>query len=288
MNSSLFSVLIANHNDGKYIECTLNSILNQTYSNWEVIIVDDASDDNSKEIYSKYQNDHRFHIFYNESQKGCGYTKRKCVEMANGEICGFVDADDAITSNALELMVSKHTELPNASLIYSTYYICDKNLNTVSISETQVALPEGTSFLQYRNGAISHFATFKKDAYNSTEGMNPNLLLAEDMDLYFKLEEVGDLFFIPEALYLRRENTGENVSLGKDNTIKARIYDLQATAAACQRRGIDYYPLAKKILEDITTPYIKDAQKKIMGTKQYRFGQLILNPFVKIKHLLKS
>ena len=131
----LFSVLIANHNDGAYIKCALDSIMNQTYTNWEIIIVDDASYDISKEIYLKYKNDNRFHIYYNDTQKGCGYTKRRCVELSHGDICGFVDADDALTPNALELMISKHSEYLNASLIYSKYYYCDKDLRIINISD---------------------------------------------------------------------------------------------------------------------------------------------------------
>lgn len=283
----LFSVLIANYNDGKYIECAIDSIQKQSYSNWEVIIVDDGSTDNSKTIYSKYKDDKRFHVYCNDSHKGCGFTKRRCVEMSHGEICGFVDADDAVCPDALELMISKHCSSPYTSLIYSTNYICDNNLNPIRISSSQRSIPHGSSFLEFRNGAISHFATFKKKAYNKTDGINPILLLAEDMDLYFKLEEVGEKLFVPQPLYYRRVNTGNNISLGEMNTTKARIYDLQATAEACSRRNIDFLPLAQKLLEDIINPRVECAKESIINTKQYKIGQFLLNPLVRLKHLLK-
>ena len=88
-----FSVLIANYNNGKYLEECLESIFAQTFKDWEIIVVDDASTDSSGDIYRKYENDGRIHVYRNKRRRGVGYTKRKCVEHARGEVCGFVDAD---------------------------------------------------------------------------------------------------------------------------------------------------------------------------------------------------
>ena len=60
----LFSVLIANYNNGKYLQEAVDSVLAQTYTNWEIIIVDDKSTDNSAEVYNQYKDDSRFHIYY--------------------------------------------------------------------------------------------------------------------------------------------------------------------------------------------------------------------------------
>src|SRR4030043_677699 len=92
----LFSVLIANYNNGKFLKECLQSIFSQTYSNWEIIIVDDASTDNSLLIYKQYLNNNKIKICYNKKNKGVGYTKNKCVLYAKGDICGFIDSDDAI------------------------------------------------------------------------------------------------------------------------------------------------------------------------------------------------
>ena len=108
MNSALFSVLIANYNNGQYLQDAIDSILCQTYTDWEVVIVDDGSTDNSKEIYRQYEQNSRFHIVYNEQNRGCGYTKWRCVEEAHGEICGFLDPDDVLMSDALEKMEKVH------------------------------------------------------------------------------------------------------------------------------------------------------------------------------------
>lgn len=70
MKEPLFSILIANYNNGKYIKEAIDSVYIQDYSNWEIIIVDDASTDNSKEIYSEFINNPRIRVFYNEKNRG--------------------------------------------------------------------------------------------------------------------------------------------------------------------------------------------------------------------------
>ncbi len=158
----LFSVLIANYNNGKYLEEALQSVFAQTYINWEIILVDDASTDNSKEIYQKYINTPRIHIYYNDKNYGCGFTKRRCVELANGEICGFLDPDDTIDSDTLTPIVKEHINKDRTSLIYTDFFYCDQDMSILSLKSPQCALPKGTSYLEYGKGAISHFAHSKK------------------------------------------------------------------------------------------------------------------------------
>ena len=64
-------------------------------------------------------NDSRFNIFQNAQNRGCGYTKRKCVQYARGEVLGFLDPDDAIKADALEVMINKHKENKQATIITS-------------------------------------------------------------------------------------------------------------------------------------------------------------------------
>src|SRR6218665_714046 len=99
----LFSILIAHYNNYNYFLDCYKSILEQTYQNFEVILVDDHStDDSFDKIKELTKDDSRFRLFRNDMNKGVGYTKRRCAENASGEICGFVDPDDAIAETALE------------------------------------------------------------------------------------------------------------------------------------------------------------------------------------------
>ena len=145
MQHPLFSVLIANYNNGIYLEEALQSVFSQTYTNWEIILVDDASTDNSKEIYQKYSSDTRIHIYYNDKKFGCGYTKHRCAELANGEICGFLDPDDIILPEALESHLELFNKNAKLAIVYSNCYLCDEQLNIIQ-EHRMSPIPQGESF----------------------------------------------------------------------------------------------------------------------------------------------
>lgn len=235
----LFSVLIANYNNGRYLETCLQSILAQTYGNWEIVIVDDASTDNSHTVYEKYREHDRIRIFRNDRNEGCGYSKRKCVEHAGGEICGFVDADDALLPHTLEVMVKGHLDRPEASIVYSTHYICDESLQPQRVADYVGQIPAGRKSVNLFLPTISHFATFKRANYAMTEGISAMYPKAVDKDLYFKLEETGPVLFIDQPLYFYRHHA-DSISLNAQASV-AYYYELTARALALlrqRRRGI--------------------------------------------------
>lgn len=285
----LFSVLIANHNHGDYLMDAIESVKAQTYTHWEIVIVDDGSTDNSFELYAELDKDSRIKVFRNEENRGCGFTKRRCLEMAQGELCGFLDADDCLVENALEVMVEAHQSHPECSLIYSQMYLVDPQLKIIKVSEHQRALLPGETFLTCHGiGVISHFVTFKKACYDKTEGMDEALRIAEDVDLYFKLEEVGETMFLPKPLYYYRIDTGCNVSLVDSNRAKTLGWEVLARAAACKRRGLPIEDHAFAILQKATEEMKEEARQQgaesFQNTKAYRMGKRmtrLLAPFKK-------
>jgi glycosyltransferase involved in cell wall biosynthesis len=239
----LFSVLIANYNNGRYLETCIQSIFSQTYSHWEVVIVDDGSTDDSDNVYKKYRHHSQLRIFKNHENKGCGYTKRKCVEYAKGEICGFVDADDALSPDALEMMVKGHLDNPEASIVYSTHYICDENLQLQEIADYVGQIPAGRRSMTLFSPTISAFATFKMEKYAMTEGISEIYPKAVDKDLYFKLEETGPVVFIDQPLYLYRHHSG-SISLNRQKRI-AHHYELTVKFLALFRQSQAWMLLAE-------------------------------------------
>ena len=231
-NEPLFSVLMANYNNGKYIEEAIDSICKQTYTNWEIVIVDDGSTDDSLEILAKYRSDARFKIVANAENLGCGGAKRRAVKEASGELAGFLDPDDILYPEALEIMVKEHLKHPKASLIYSTAYFCDEELNPTEKLSWVGPIPEGKSNLHVSKAGP--FASFKVAKYRETEGIDPHLRRAVDQDLYYRLEEVGDTIYIDQPLYLYRVHAGGISTL--NNVIKAKRWGFYAKKEAYLRR----------------------------------------------------
>ena len=285
-DNPLFSVLIANYNNGKYLMDAIKSVYEQTYTHWEIILVDDASTDNSHELYKELEKDERIRIFYNDENHGCGYTKRRCAELANGELCGFLDPDDAYTFDAIEIMVEEHSQSDEISLVYSNLFYCDDKLNIMSISQHQCSLSEGKTFLEYGNGAISHLAVFKREAYLQTCGIAPDMKRAVDHDLYFKLEEVGHIKYVPKPLYYYRQGTGCNISLG-ENSLPALFWDYVAMIDACRRRNKSIEDLVLPRFIDFILKYEKQLNS-VYSSKTYKLGKMITMPYKVIKQIFNK
>ncbi|MHA4807435.1 glycosyltransferase family 2 protein [Flavitalea flava] len=230
----LISILIANFNNSRFLGIALDSVLCQTYQDWEVILVDDGSTDEFERVATKFGDDPRIKIFRNEKNQGCGFTKRRCTGLATGSILAFLDPDDSLDREALRIMERAHRENPNCSLIHSTHYICDRSLMVIRMAGYPRALPTGIPYLLLSDGRIHHFATFKKSAYVLTGGISPLNKKAVDQDLYYQLEETGAVLFIDMPLYNYRIHEGAISNAGKE--AEATLWHYAVIRDACLRR----------------------------------------------------
>lgn len=105
--NELISIITPTYNCGRFIAETIESVLNQTYENWEMIIVDDCSTDNTKEIVQKYSDkDQRIKYYLLEVNSGAAIARTKAMELANGEYMAFLDSDDLWMKNKLEYQLN--------------------------------------------------------------------------------------------------------------------------------------------------------------------------------------
>jgi len=275
----LFSILVANYNNGCFLSEAIESVKAQTYPLWEVIIVDDASTDNSIEVYKHYAEDNRIKIYYNEKNQGCGYSKRRCIELASGELCAFLDPDDALTFDALDIMEQEHRKRPNVALICSRQIFCDKNLKRLRDSE--IRDKSKLNYLTDRLHAVEAFATFKKQMYVKSSGINSKLKRAVDQDLFYLLEEQGDIIFIDNLLYNYRLHV-DNLSIGH---YKALYWQVLALQSAAERRGLDPEIIVGKHFSQMFKRY-DQRYETLLHSPYYRLGYYVFYLFSYIKKKL--
>lgn len=199
-----FSILIAHYNNALFFKDCFESIKNQTYQDWEVIIVDDFSSETEKKaVKEMVSGNPKFSFYENETNKGVGYTKKRCAELATGDICGFVDPDDALTPNALEESIKAYTD-PKVVATYSLFHMCNEEMLPYQLFPHTRKIKNGDmKFLNVRFD-VAHFFTYRKEAYDRTEKIDESLTSSVDQDLYLKLYERGDFCFIKKPLYLYR------------------------------------------------------------------------------------
>lgn len=259
-----FSILIANYNNGKFFKDCYQSIISQTYQDWEAIILDDKSTDDSLNVIREMvKGDERFKIFEMPQNSGVGIVKAKLIELATGKICSYVDPDDAIKQNAITSAIEVFKNKPDTVLTYSRFIKCDSELKEISENKSAYQVLNGDKHFFNCPIVIKHFVCFRKDVYLKTEKMNPDMKIAEDQDLYLKMYEKGNVIFIDEANYLYRTHSG-GIS---QNENKAKSYEYwgEVIFNAMKRRGL------KTINGKKIPAFFKDSQE-IFDLLKYQTG----------------
>lgn len=126
MNKTLVSVIMPTYNTSKWLVQSIESILRQTYTNIELIITDDCSTDNTRQILQQYEaKDPRIKVIYMDENLGAGHARNKCIEQAKGRYIAFCDSDDRWMPTKLEKQI-RFMQEKDCCMVYSSYITCDE------------------------------------------------------------------------------------------------------------------------------------------------------------------
>ena len=182
---SKVSVIIPMYNKEKYIEQCLKSVIDQTYSNLEIIIIDDASNDNSLKLV-KNINDNRIKIIELKENVGAGSARNRGIEISTGDYICFLDADDYWALDKLEKQV-KFIEENNYAFIYGSYdYVKNKRRKKAKV-------PQNMNYNQLlKNHAIFTSTVMLNMKYlKKTDIYMPKLLGGEEYVTWWKILKTG-------------------------------------------------------------------------------------------------
>ena len=187
------SVLMGAYNCAKTIGLCLESLQAQTFSDWELIICDDGSTDNTQEIINKYAvNDARIKLIINEKNFGLPYTLNRCIGLAKGEYCARMDGDDLCDALRFEKQVEFLDKNPQYGFVSTTMKRFDEK-GVYQIPE--IGENYEPSKKDYIKGSpFCHAPTMlRKDAYLAVGGYRvlDKTLGVEDYDLWFRLYAKG-------------------------------------------------------------------------------------------------
>ncbi len=123
----LVSIIMPTYNSSQFVADSIESVLAQTYENWELIITDDCSTDGTIEILKKYaRRDSRIILQSNETNCGAGVSRNKSIATAHGQYISFCDSDDRWMPKKLEMQL-EFMQKNNVALCFAPYFTCDEN-----------------------------------------------------------------------------------------------------------------------------------------------------------------
>lgn len=198
-NSPLVSVLIPTYNSEPYIKDTLESILNQTYENLEIIISDDDSSDKTVTIIKKYK-DPRIRFYKNTQNLGISKNMNKAIGKCNGKYIAIMDADDWSYPYRMQEQVELMEMNPDVVLCSGYMDICDENLSYKN-TRTYPTADKDIRRAIVRYDPISHPASmWRKDALLKTDLYNERFPICRDYDLVVRISQFGRYQNIPKPL----------------------------------------------------------------------------------------
>lgn len=193
LKNPLISIIINCYNGEQYLGCAIESILNQTYSNWEVIFFDNKSTDNSIKIVDEI--DARIKIFKSKSFISLYEARNEAINFCNGEAITFLDVDDIWVENKLEYQVKSFLE--GNKFIYGNYYQINE-INEVINSKTPKPSCS-TNELIYRN-TISIGCVMIETKLLKSEKFDSYYDLLGDFDLWIRISQKTYIKYLPKVL----------------------------------------------------------------------------------------
>jgi glycosyltransferase involved in cell wall biosynthesis len=207
------SIVMPNLNKGPYVRSAIESVLSQTYSDYELIIVDNGSEDESLTIMAEYSKDARV-VLLKEHRKGAGNARNTGIKHARGDVVAFLDADDIYHKDKLLKQVNLFKD-PDCHVCYANSWIIDQSgAVTGKIYNRDVArLPtdgyEGDVFRQLlRSNFIMGPSVIVRKECLRREPFDQKLFPSEDWDLWVRLSRNYRFRYIPEPLYGYRMYAG--------------------------------------------------------------------------------
>ena len=193
------SIILPVYNGARYLAESIESVINQTYANWELIIVNDCSIDDSLAIASKYASqDARIKVFSNPQNLKLPNTLNEGFKHASGECYTWTSDDNKYKPDALRVLSEKLENNPNAVMVYADYTCIDSNGHEIELAKK----PE-PRFL-FTGNVIGACFLYSAEVAKKIGTYDADMFLAEDYDFWIRLYKVGEILHVEDDLYYYR------------------------------------------------------------------------------------
>ena len=245
MSSPLISVLMLTYNGVQFLKAAIDSVRNQTYQNWELVISDDCSEDGTWELAQVLAaKDPRIKVVQNKDRLGITKNRAAAFSHTTGDLIGHLDGDDMLERWAFEEMERTFASKPDVGLVYSDL----AQINLKSAIELYSASHSYNPNILHQHG-WRHFGMYRRSAYEDTAGYNTKLISAcEDGDLFMQIAEKFPCYRLPKVLYYYRnhEDNASKINSKCDScTQRAECNYMRVWAKSANYDPITFTPLKK-------------------------------------------
>ena len=227
MENELVSIVMVNYNQEKFLKKAIDSVLIQTYKNWELIIVDDGSTDRSVDIIKEYEDDRIKPIFLQENSHICIATNTGFAAV-NGKYIARLDSDDIWEKEKLEKQMDFMQQNPDAKVCFTQIELIDENGKNINDREPELlslynsrqkSREEWIKFFFFVGNSLLPTLVFEKKLLDIVGGFKLNYCQTHDFEFLIRLIKHTDFYFVEEELVKYRRTSAQNsASTVKKNT----------------------------------------------------------------------
>lgn len=213
-SSPKVSVIIPLYNREKYIEETVQSVLSQTYKNFELIIVDDGSIDQSRKVLEPFLNEIMMLEHPGRVNKGQSAAINLGIKKSSGEYIAILDSDDIFAPHKLEKQVEFLEKNKNIGLVYGNGYVIDESGSKLYkfYSNSHFEDNETSKILINCYFALPTNALFRRTVFDAAGWFDEDLRSGQDHDMAIRISEIAKLAYIDDCLFFYRKHN-ESISI---------------------------------------------------------------------------
>jgi len=249
------TVYITNYNYGRFLKQAIESVLRQTETNFEIIIIDDGSSDNSKSIIRSYHNHPKIKIVLQQN-KGLTVSNNLALKLARGQYIMRLDADDYLAANALEKLTLLLDKKPNIGMVFGDYYLVDEDGNIFKHFQRHDFKKDVKLLDQPAHGACT---MFRVNCLKQLGGYDESISRQDGYELWLRFIEKYEVANINVPLFYYRQH-GNNLTSAEDKLLDTRTDILKKHAkkkSVSPLRGIAILPIRGSFIDNRSLPFTK-------------------------------
>ena len=221
------NVIIPVYNYGKYLRQAIQSVLSQQFDDYEIIVINDGSTDNTAEVLREFENHPKIRLITHRENQGLVRSCHEAIEASTGEYIVRLDADDYFDENALLVLSNVLDNNPEVGLAYPDYFLISEEGKVLD----HVRLPKVEEEVKLLDLPANGAGTmFRRSCYDAVGGYDLSLRLEDNYDLWLKFLNRFKAYNVNLPLFYYRRH-GSNMTLNSEKILEARRYIKQSFVA---------------------------------------------------------
>lgn len=253
------SVVLPCYDGARWISRAIESVLAQTYERFELVIIDDGSKDNSKEMIAPYLHNGRVRCIY-QNNRGFSAAINRGIKESNGNLIGFIGQDDLWMPNKLELQIKYSTKHPDMGLVCSNYYSVDSEERAIRIERAKMpnlsSRPEVVNKLFLCNFIGFETVLVKRECFAEVGLFDERMIGCSDHDIWLRIAGQFNIGYLNMVLVKKRQHKLQLSTIRKEDVLR------------------DEFLMVEKALARY--PFLKKVERKKLASLYYLLGMTLL------------